>query len=349
MTDQAVAPARGDGAAAVVTQPESAGALLRRMRESSGVHLAVLASMMKVTPQKLDALEHDRLDQLPDVTFARGLAASICRAFGVDPAPILERMPKIAQGLHEPQGAGAGATFRRPGDDPAPLLSSGHSRVVLGVVVLLLLAAGLVWIWPTLPINLSAAPEGATAAGSQATPEEIKPGEPVAGQAATAGTGNAAETAANAGSGKVEAPADKPPAAGSDGAAAADSNPAEAARAAAASTAAGGEAPPAKAEAAPAESNATASAGPTAGPTAAAPADALALEASGESWVEVKDATGKILVNRTLKAGDKVQLNGALPFAVVIGRKDAVKASVHGEPFDLNAQGRGTVARFQVK
>lgn len=346
MTDQAVAPERGESAAAVVRQPESAGALLRRMRESSGVHLAVLASMMKVTPQKLDALEHDRLDQLPDVTFARGLAASICRAFGVDPAPILERMPKIAQGLHEPQGAGAGATFRRPGDDPAPLLSSGHSRVVLGVVVLLLLAAGLVWIWPTLPINLSAAPEGASTTSPlphHLASGAIKPGGASAEQTVAADTGNATEVAANDGAGKAAAAVDKPPVASSDGSAAANANPAAAQAAAATSPAAGGETLT-KAEATPAES-----ASAPADQTPAAPADALALEASGESWVEVKDATGKTLINRTLKAGDKVQFNGALPFAVVIGRKDAVKASVHGEPFDVTAQGRGTVARFQVK
>jgi cytoskeleton protein RodZ len=347
MTDEAVASDRASDAAAVVKQPESAGALLRRMRESSGVHLAVLASMMKVTPQKLDALEHDRLDQLPDVTFARGLAASICRAFGVDPRPILERMPKITQGLHEPQGAGAGETFRRPGDDPAPLLSSGHSRVVLGVVVVLLLAAGLVWIWPTLPINLTATP--ATVSPTVTT----TPANPVVPNGAKAG----ATDVAAAGAGKTDVavntavPAQgvgsegKTQASPADGSAPAETHPAQTPPAASATPAGVAEA---AVNPSPADSAAAAKpAAETANPSSTA--SPLVLEASGESWVEVKDATGKSLVNRTLKAGDKLDLNGALPFSVVIGRKGAVQATVHGEPFDLAAQGRGTVARFQVK
>ena len=46
--------------------PRSAGQMLRELRESAGVDPALLASAMKVSTQKLDALENDRLDLLPD-------------------------------------------------------------------------------------------------------------------------------------------------------------------------------------------------------------------------------------------------------------------------------------------
>ena len=52
----------------------SAGALLRAAREKQGLHIAALAASIKVTPRKLDALEHDRWDELPDATFTRALA-----------------------------------------------------------------------------------------------------------------------------------------------------------------------------------------------------------------------------------------------------------------------------------
>ena len=39
--------------------PASAGALLREARERQGVHIAVLAAAIKVSPRKLDALEAD--------------------------------------------------------------------------------------------------------------------------------------------------------------------------------------------------------------------------------------------------------------------------------------------------
>mgnify|MGYP003612368917 CR=1 FL=1 len=58
----------------------SAGTLLREMREAAGVDVGLLASALKVSVQKVEALEADRLDLLPDVTFARGLASTVCRA-----------------------------------------------------------------------------------------------------------------------------------------------------------------------------------------------------------------------------------------------------------------------------
>ena len=70
-----------------VLQGSSPGGMLRQLREAAGVDPALVASAMKVSLQKLDALENDRFDELPDLTFARGLASAICRAFGADPAP----------------------------------------------------------------------------------------------------------------------------------------------------------------------------------------------------------------------------------------------------------------------
>ena len=87
-----------------------------------------------MSPQKLEALENDRLDLLPDVTFARGLASAICRAFGTDPAPVLERMPVSAPGLR-PAGQSLNQPFRRTGDRPAPVLASTFSKPLLIAVV----------------------------------------------------------------------------------------------------------------------------------------------------------------------------------------------------------------------
>src|SRR4051812_30956220 len=70
----------------------SAGNMLRRARESHGLELEVVAAALKVTPQKLAALESDNIAALPDPVFARALAASICRALRVDPAPVLAKL-----------------------------------------------------------------------------------------------------------------------------------------------------------------------------------------------------------------------------------------------------------------
>ena len=71
----------------------SAGQMLRQAREAHGLHIDVVAAALKVPTQKLSALEADRIEALPDPVFARALAASVCRALRIDPAPVLEKLP----------------------------------------------------------------------------------------------------------------------------------------------------------------------------------------------------------------------------------------------------------------
>ncbi len=95
--------------AETVPEPQSGGAMLRLARERAGVHVAALAVALKVPVRQLEALEQDRLDLLPDHTFARALAASVCRHLKADPTPILAALPQgmprsvsVSPGLNEP-------------------------------------------------------------------------------------------------------------------------------------------------------------------------------------------------------------------------------------------------------
>ena len=71
----------------------TAGRLLREARQAQGLHIAALASAIKVAPRKLELLEADRLDELPDATFTRALAQTVCRSLKIDAAPILALLP----------------------------------------------------------------------------------------------------------------------------------------------------------------------------------------------------------------------------------------------------------------
>jgi cytoskeleton protein RodZ len=94
----------------------TAGALLREARERQGMHIAVLAASIKVPRAKLEALEGDRYDQLPDLTFARALAQAVCRALKIDAEPVLARLPRGDARRIEQLGSGLNAPFReRPG------------------------------------------------------------------------------------------------------------------------------------------------------------------------------------------------------------------------------------------
>ena len=111
---------------------QTAGALLRQARESTGLHIAALAVAMKVPVKKLEALEADRLDTLHDAVFVRALAASMCRTLKIDPLPVLGLLPKTValqferddRGINMPYSSGllAGNGLRGLFAKPAVLL-----------------------------------------------------------------------------------------------------------------------------------------------------------------------------------------------------------------------------------
>jgi len=91
-------------------RPTTAGGLLRQARQAQGLHIAALAAAIKVVPRKLELLESDQFDKLPDATFTRALAQTVCRTLKIDPVPVLALLPpprghrleQVSQGLNMP-------------------------------------------------------------------------------------------------------------------------------------------------------------------------------------------------------------------------------------------------------
>jgi cytoskeleton protein RodZ len=82
----------------------------------------------------------------------------------------------------------------------------------------------------------------------------------------------------------------------------------------------------------------------------AAPVTAIPLEFvfAEESWAEVTDARGERLLFGLSAAGRRVTVRGEPPFAVVLGKADAVQLTVDGEPYAIQATRQGDLARFSV-
>lgn len=78
-------------------------------------------------------------------------------------------------------------------------------------------------------------------------------------------------------------------------------------------------------------------------------AQVLAIRATGESWVQVTDGTGTVVIQRMLQTGDTVDFSAAPPYAVVVGRVDNAEVRVRGRTFDATPFARNGVARFEVK
>lgn len=80
----------------------------------------------------------------------------------------------------------------------------------------------------------------------------------------------------------------------------------------------------------------------------AQPAPVLEFEFSGLSWLEVKDANGKVLVTGEIPAGQKRGVNGKPPFDLWIGKASAVKVTYKGQPVDVTPYTHDEVARLTL-
>jgi len=77
-------------------------------------------------------------------------------------------------------------------------------------------------------------------------------------------------------------------------------------------------------------------------------APALSLRFSGDSWVEVTGADGKVLEQALLHAGERRNYDPGEVTAVVLGNASAVEVRQQGRKADLGPFLRANVARFTV-
>ena len=75
----------------------------------------------------------------------------------------------------------------------------------------------------------------------------------------------------------------------------------------------------------------------------------VVFTASGNSWIEVTDSKGLVVLRRMLNAGETAGASGVLPLTAVVGRADATQVQVRGKAFDLSAFAKDNVARFEVR
>ncbi len=285
---------------------------LRQAREAAGLHIAALAAALKVPVRKLELLEAGRYDDLPDLTFARALASSVCRHLKVDPAPVLEEIPQPEEPHLSQFPKAISAPFRTPPHETGGGSSGSGSRWVMGLGGLLVLAAAAVVLLPD-PSSWSGwfQRSGGEATVTQtpgSTPSvvvESVTSAPVSPNAAAPAQPDLLPSAP-----APDASVSSPPSVSISGA-------------------------PQVAEA------------PT--PEAKTAGQLLVLKARGDSWVEVVNGSGAVVVKRMMLAGDVLDFSSAPPYSVVVGRADQVDVMVRGQLLDTAPMTRNSVARFEVK
>ncbi len=136
-----------DETASAEAPVQTAGGLLRKAREARGLHIAALATSLKIPPRKLESLERDRYDELPDVAFTRALAKSACRALKIDPTPVLALLPRLDSGALDQVSGGLNTPFRESSDGDATIADLVRKPAFWIVAVLAVAALG-VYFWP---------------------------------------------------------------------------------------------------------------------------------------------------------------------------------------------------------
>lgn len=303
----------------------SAGTMLRKAREEAGLHIAALAVSLKVPVKKIEALENDRIDLLPDAVFARALASSVCRSLKIDPKSILSALPPTPVLSSLSGGDSRKVSFRDSGQSAQKSFVPQLSRPLMWVGLFLAMAAVMMMVYPVL---------------EQMILKDEKTESKVAGVFGTPKNADLPSTSAlTSTSSSTLAPALTSPAS---------------------SSALNVEANPVISVPPTASASSVSSIGlPIAGPTANAPTDAaasgaddksvLTLKSRASSWVEVIDSNGLVQLRKTMSEGESLSLSGPLPLKVVVGRADSIDVFVRNRPLSLVSLTKDNIARFEVK
>lgn len=302
------------------------GETLRAAREAQGLSLEQLAATLKVSPAKLAALEAGRIEQLPDASFARALAQTMCRVLKIDAAPVLAALPVARVASLAAEKPALNQPFREARLAPKMFEADGEgflSRLLRPqwlAPIALLLAAAVIYLlpetfeWPRWRV----AEQPALPASVASTPDQASDVSlPIASQPGSLVLDPAAASAPFAASAPSQVDVAAP-----------------AASAAATGVLASAPASPVSAAVAPALADAD-------GP--------VVLSVSEDSWIEVIDGAGTTRLSRIVRAGESLSMGGVAPWRVRIGHVGGVKVTLRGQPVDLSPFARNNVARLELK
>lgn len=312
---------------------DSPGRRLRELRESRGIEIERITAQLHLARDVVDALEQDRYADLPSPVFVAGYFKNYARLLGIDPEPILRAYRSSAPDQE--------TVVARPAAGPnrtAPAQGGRSWTWLIGLVLIgVAIVAVLFWWQGSAVVQFGEqASESAEQAGETAGRGALAQNEAAS---ATDATDASETTPIDSFGSAVSVPSDAIPLRGTESATGA--RPADTAMDADESVAEEDDTATIPATSLPIEPQPTQPAPPT-------ETREILLAFSGTSWVDVRDATGKVVLNGEMREGDQRTLTGEPPFKLVIGNAAATKLTVGDDAFDLGSHARGNVARFSL-
>lgn len=300
---------------------DSVGVLLRMAREKAGLSAGDVASRLRMGIKQVRALEQDDYATLPTGTFLRGFVRNFAKEVGVVPEVALRL---LGETHHAAAAINASAivvpsqqniSVRAPGGE----FATPRARAVIAVVIAALLLAATWYYWEYVW------PHRAEGGRPKAVIEEKAVSEPLAVRAPTVNVLSSPDVVTQENYPLLPPQTEVSPSG---------------------SASVSGGAPVSATPPAP-ESTEVAPAVPR--PALPPGTGLLGFTFTGESWVEVADHTGKIVLDRKFKNGEAEEVVGRPPFSVVIGNAKATRMAYDGKEIDLVPYTRVSVARLIVK
>lgn len=323
---------RGEEAApAPVKKERGAGQLLREARLERGLSIDDVARQLRLSVRQVTALEADDYDKVASGTFLRGFVRNYAKLMQMDAAPLLQQLeeslpPPPAQIISNPI---EGIPF--PSNQ-----KSGRRNLIIAVAAVLALLLLIYEIYRGNEANVEKQPSVQSEAGIEAEPAT----EPLQFQSSSAmPAGRADAVAAAEEAGALEQKSSVSPSAQAPAPPSAQ------------------QVPPASVAPHPANAVSPGPANSESANIAVAPGFAngggngVHLIFEGESWTEIRDGRGRLLLSRINPRGTEQVVHGMPPFSLTIGNAAEVKLVYNNKRVDLapftNAYG-GT-ARLSLK
>jgi len=287
---------------------DTVGQELRAGRLRRGDDLATVSRDLKIRKDHLEAVEEDRLENLPGRTYAIGFVRSYAGYLGLDATEMVERYKQEISGRHDDH-----APTVAPIPDEQRWLPQGW-RFVAGIVVL---AVGY-GAWHLL--SAGSAPQAVPPPPSLAPPKPAA----IAPQPAPPPTSDQTAVPSPAIDNSAAAASPEPAPAAGDNASPAPA-PQQSATPSPAQTTLTNQVP-----AAPAEAAAPEAAAPTVyGRSNLNPR--VVLKARNDTHITVRGGTGTVYINRNLKAGDTYQLPNVTGLTLSTTNAGAVEMDLDGQ------------------
>jgi cytoskeleton protein RodZ len=289
------------------------GATLAAERERQGLARTDVAQRLHMSPSQVEALEHGDFEHLPKGTFLRGFVRNYAKVLNVPADPLLGLLANAKP--REPAPGIVVPTQNIRFDPLGERFSSPYVKAAtLAVVAVAVGFAAMYWAMYVRPGRAPGQPADKASKASRAT-------SPPPAAAAPAMT----------------EPQPKPPA------------PAASTPTPTVAPAAPPKSAPPEKSAAPDKSAAADKADVAASEAVPPGAKRLRFHFTGESWVEVRDARGRILLQRLNPAGGDAEVAGRPPLQVVVGNAPEVHLTYDGREFDLEPHTNVAVARFTLE